>query len=100
VTYLIAWAFVVALPFMVGAARFCRGLARDDPGSRTAKALARVMVGATAVAAFLAAVSALYIAGLVDLVRILQPGILPAFLALELLLIVLPAYLRWLRART
>lgn len=98
-TYLFAWAFIVLAPFVVGAARYCLALRRADPASGAALALAWVTGAAALIGIFLAVVSGLYIAGHLELVRILQPGVLPAFLALEVLLIVLPLYLRWLQAR-
>lgn len=85
--------FVLTWPLVTYAAWFTLRLARDQM-SGISVALAAVTTAAALVASFLGFASMLFLSGQADVVRILSPGILPAFFILELLTIIIPFYLR------
>lgn len=88
-----AWAFLLLGPAVVAAARYTFRLRREDP-SGLATALAVVTITGATIAAFLAWLSALVLLGGGELVALFSPGVLPSFLVLELLIVVIPVYLR------
>lgn len=92
-THLLAWAFVVLAPVVVGAARFTIRIWRAEP-SGVGLALAVATSAGAFVAVFVAIVAATYLAGAHRLAAMLAPGVVPAFLGLEIALILVPLYLR------
>lgn len=102
-TIVAAWLFLLCAPLSLGAAAFLWHLYRADSRGpdRTALALAFAVIGSVAagVALYLGVISLAYLAGLPEVVTALAPGVLPAFIALDLVPIALAAYLRWLQAQ-